>query len=174
VRQISDLTFEEHTGLMFDLLLLAFRADLTRVCAFKLAIDRSARVYPESGILTPFHSLSHHGDAPDKIERFARLNQYHVSLVARFLESMRSTPDGYGNLLDHALVLYGSPMGDSNVHGHKNLPLFLAGHANGTLTGNQHLVCPEDTPMANVLLTLAHKLGLDVSRIGDSTGEVAL
>ena len=124
--------------------------------------------------MTPFHSLSHHGDAPDKIERFARLNQYHVSLVARFLESMRSTPDGDGNLLDHAAVLYGSPMGDSNVHGHKNLPLFLAGHANGTLRGNQHLVCPEDTPMANVLLTLAHKLGLDVSRIGDSTGEVAL
>jgi hypothetical protein len=174
VRQISDVTFEEHAGLMFDLQLLAFRADITRVCAFKLAIDRSARIYPVSGVLAPFHALSHHGDAPDKLEQFAKLNQYHVSVVARFLDSLRRTPDGDGNLLDRALVLYGSPMGDSNVHGHKNLPLFLAGHANGALPGNRHIVCAQDTPMANVLVAVMHKLGVDVPRIGDSTGEVAV
>jgi hypothetical protein len=99
---------------------------------------------------------------------------YPAAANGRFLESMRSTPDGDRNLLDHAVVLYGSPMGDSNVHGHKNLPLFLAGHANGELRGNQHLICPQYTPMANFLLTLAHKLGIDLSRIGDSAGEIAL
>jgi hypothetical protein len=174
VRQISDLTFEEHVGLMFDLQALAFTADLTRVAAFKLATDRSARIYPESGVVTPFHALSHHGDLPEKVEQFAKLNQYHVSLVASFLERLRSTSDGDGNLLDHAVVLYGSPMGDSNVHAHRSLPLFLAGHANGAIRGNQHILCREETPMANVLLTLMHKLGVDLPRIGDSTGEVSM
>jgi hypothetical protein len=174
VRQLSDITFEEHAGLMFDLQVLAFSADITRVSAFKLAIDRSARIYPQSGVVTPFHALSHHGDAADKVEQFARLNQYHVSLVARFLESLRGTPDGDGNLLDHAVVLYGSPMGDSNVHAHKNLPLFLAGRASGAIRGDRHIQCAQDTPMANVLLTLMHKLGVDLARIGDSTGEVSL
>jgi hypothetical protein len=174
VRQLSDITFEEHAGLMFDLQVLAFSADITRVSAFKLAIDRSARIYPQSGVVAPFHALSHHGDAPDKVEQFARVNQYHVSLVARFIDSLRRTADGDGNLLDHAVVLYGSPMGDSNVHAHKNLPLFLAGHANGTIRGNRHVECAQDTPMANVLLTLMHKLGVEMPRMGDSTGEVSV
>ncbi len=167
-------SFDEHVRLMFDLQLLAFKADITRVFSFKLGTDRSQRLYPESGVTSPFHTLSHHREAPEKIEEFARLNQYHVSTVAYFLDRLRQTPDGDGTLLEHALVLYGSPMGDSHVHAHTFLPLFLAGRANGALAGGQHLRCAPGTPMANVLLTLAHKLNVDVDRIGDSTGEVAI
>src|SRR6185436_15800265 len=106
---------------------------------------------------------------------FAKLNRYHVSLIPYFLEKLKNTPDGDGSLLDHSMILYGSPMGDGNVHNHKRLPLFLAGHANGALKGNVHLRMPRGTPMANVLLTLLHKLGADdVESIGDSTGEVTL
>src|SRR5262249_33817251 len=120
------------------------------------------------------HALSHHRESPEKIEEFARLNAYHVSQVAYFLDRLRHTPDGDGNLLDHSVILYGSPMGDSHVHEHKFLPLFLAGRANGQLKGQQHLKCATGTPLANVWLTLMHKLGVAVDRIGDSTGEVAI
>jgi hypothetical protein len=168
-------SFEEHVKLMFDLQALAFMADVTRVSSFKLSRDVSSRVYPESGVKTPFHALSHHGENPARIAEFAKLNQYHVSKVKYFLEKLKNTPDGDGNLLDHSLVLYGSPMGDSNIHDHKRLPLFLAGHANGQLKGNLHLRTPEGTPMANVLLTLLQKLGVqDVNQIGDSNGTVAI
>ncbi len=168
-------TFEEHVKLMFDLQVLAFMADVTRVSAFKMGRDVSSRVYPESGVKTPFHALSHHGENPERIAEFARLNRYHVSKVAYFLEKLRSTPDGDGNLLDHSLVLYGSPMGDSNVHDHKRLPLFLAGHAGGQLKGNLHHRAAPGTPMANALLTVLHKLGVDdVQQVGDSSGVMAI
>ncbi|MGA2041601.1 MAG: DUF1552 domain-containing protein [Bryobacteraceae bacterium] len=168
-------SFEEHSKLMFDLQVLAFAADVTRVSAFKMGRDVSSRVYPESGVKTPFHALSHHGENPEKIAEFARLNRYHVSKVAYFLDRLRNTPDGDGNLLDHSMVLYGSPMGDSNIHDHKHLPLFLAGHANGNLKGNLHYRAALETPMANVLLTVLQKLGVnDVERIGDSNGVVAI
>jgi hypothetical protein len=164
-------SFEEHVKLMFDLQVLAFMTDTTRVSAFKMGRDVSSRVYPESGVKTPFHALSHHGENPERIAEFARLNRYHVSKVAYFLERLRSTPDGDGNLLDHSLVLYGSPMGDSNLHNHKRVPLFLVGHANGKLKGNLHYRAAPETPMANALLTVLHKLGVDdVCRIGDSNG----
>ena len=167
--------FEEHVQLMFDLQALAFMTDTTRVSAFKMARDVTSRLYPESGVKTPFHSLSHHGEAPEKIKEFVKLNAYHVSTVARFLEKLKNTPDGDGNLLDHSLVLYGSPMGDSHVHEHRRLPVFLAGHANGKIKGNHHLKCPEGTPMANLMLTMLHRLGAeDVTEIGDSTGELAI
>lgn len=167
-------SFDEHVDLMFDLQLLALKCDITRVVSLKMGIDRSQRVYADSGVTTPFHTLSHHREAPEKIEEFARLNQYHVGKVAAFLDDMRNTPDGDGNLLDHSMVLYGSPMGDSHVHEHRFLPLFLAGKADGALQGNRHVICPVDTPMANVLLTVVRKLGIDIDRIGDSTGEVAI
>lgn len=167
-------SFDEHVKLMFDLQVLAFMTDSTRVSTFKMGRDVSSRVYPESGVKTPFHALSHHGENPAKIEEFSRLNQYHVSKVAYFLDRLRNTPDGDGNLLDHSLVLYGSPMGDSHVHEHKRLPLFLAGHAGGKVRGNRHLRCAPGTPMANVLLTILHKLGVDADHIGDSTGEVEI
>jgi hypothetical protein len=160
---------------MFDLQVLGFMTDVTRVSSFKMGRDVSSRVYPESGVKTPFHALSHHGENPERIAEFARLNRYHVSKVAYFLEKLRSTPDGDGNLLDHSLVLYGSPMGDSNVHDHKRLPLFLAGHANGQLKGNLHYRAAPGTPMANALLTVLHKQGVnDVERIGDSNGVLAI
>ena len=167
-------SFDEHVGIMFDLQVLAFRADITRVISFKLGADRSQRVYAESGVTTPFHALSHHRETPERIEEFARLNQYHVGKVARFLESLRGSPDGDGNLLDHSIVLYGSPMGDSHIHEHKFLPLFLAGKANGAVRGNRHIICPEETPMANVLVTVLHRLGVEADRVGDSSGEVPI
>src|SRR6202044_2728718 len=150
-------SFEDHVKLMFDLQTVAFTAGITRVSAFKMSRDVCQRTYPESGVKTSFHSCSHHGESPTKIAEFAKLNQYHVGKVAYFLDKLKNTPDGDGSLLDHSLVLYGSPMGDSNVHNHKRLPLLLAGRANGALKGNLHLRCPEGTPMANVLLTLMHK-----------------
>jgi hypothetical protein len=168
-------SFEEHVKLMFDLQALAFMTDTTRVSSFKLSRDVSSRVYPESGVKTPFHALSHHGENPATIAQFAKLNEYHVSRTAYFIDKLKNTPDGDGNLLDHSLVLYGSPMGDSHVHNHKRVPLFLAGKANGQLKGNTHYRAPAGTPTANVLLTLLHKLGVDdVTSIGDSTGEVSL
>jgi hypothetical protein len=167
-------SFEDHVKLMFDLQALAFMADVTRVSAFKMGRDVSSRVYPESGVKTPFHACSHHGENPEKIAEYAKLNAYHVGMVPYFLDKLKNTPDGEGSLLDHSVVLYGSPMGDSNIHDHKRIPLFLAGHANGQLKGNLHLRTPRGTPMANVLLTLLRKFGADVDRIGDSTGEVAI
>lgn len=168
-------SFEEHVKLMFDLQVLAFMTDTTRISTFKLSRDVSSRVYPESGVKQPFHGLSHHGENTDTIAQFAKLNQYHVSKAAYFIDKLKNTPDGDGNLLDHSLVLYGSPMGDSNIHDHKHLPIFLAGKANGQLRGNQHFRAPDGTPMANLLLSVLHKLGAeDVTNIGDSTGELAI
>jgi hypothetical protein len=167
-------SFEEHVTLMFDLQVLAFMTGVTRVSAFKMSRDVCQRSYPESGVKTTFHSCSHHGENPEKIAEFAKLNQYHVSKVAYFLQKLKNTPDGDGNLLDHSLVLYGSPMGDSNVHNHKRVPLFLAGHANGQLKGNLHVRTKAGTPMANALLAVLHKLEIPADRIGDSTGAVSI
>jgi hypothetical protein len=149
--------------------------ETTRVSSFKMARDVSSAVYPESGVKSAFHGLSHHGQDPKKLAEFAQLNQYHVSTIAPFIEKLKNTPDGDGNLLDHSLVLYGSPMGDSHLHEHKRLPIFLAGHASGAIKGNLHLSCPDGTPMANLLLTIGRRLGVnDLERIGDSTGELAI
>ncbi len=167
-------SWEEHVRLMFDLQVLAFASEATRVSSFKLSRDTSNRVFPESGIKAPFHALSHHGSIPSKILEYAKLNVYHMGLFPYFLEKLRATPDGDGNLLDHTLVLWGSPMGDSNVHAHKRLPVLLAGHANGRVKGNLHLKCKEETPFANVLLTVLRRLGIDQGSVGDSTGEVTI
>jgi len=167
-------SYEEHVRLMFDLQALAFMTDTTRVSAFKMSRDVSGRVWPESGVKTPFHPCSHHGETPARVAEFAKLNRYHVSLIPYFLEKLKNTPDGDGNLLDHSIVMYGSPMGDGNVHNHKRVPLFLAGHGGGQLKGNLHVRCADSTPMANIYLTLLHKMGVNVERFGDSTGEVAI
>jgi hypothetical protein len=166
--------FEEHVKLMFDLQALAFMTDVTRVSAFKLSRDVSGRVWPESGVKTPFHPCSHHGEDPTKIAEFAKLNRYHVSLLPYFLDKLKNTPDGDGNLLDHSMVMYGSPMGDSNVHNHKRVPLVLLGHANGKLKGNLHVRTADGTPTANALLTMLHKLNVNVETFGDSNGEIAI
>jgi hypothetical protein len=136
--------------------------------------DVSNRIFAESGVKAPFHTLSHHEESPAKLAEFATLNRYHVSLVPYFLEKLKNTPDGDGSLLDHALVLYGSPMGDSQTHNHRRVPLFLAGHACGQFKGNLHRACKPGTPQANALLTVLRKLGMPIDRVGDSTGEIDL
>jgi hypothetical protein len=164
----------EHFRLMLDLQVLAFMTETTRVSTFKMSRDASQRVYPESGIKAGFHGASHHGETPARILEFAKINAYHTSLLAYFLDKLKNTPDGDGNLLDHSMVLYGSPMGDSNAHNHKRVPILLAGHANGQLKGNLHVRCADQTPMANILLTMVNKLGMNVDKIGDSTGQIAI
>ncbi len=166
--------FEEHVKLMFDLQALAFQTETTRCSAFKMSRDVCQRVYPESGVKVPFHTASHHGESSAKIADFAKINRYHVSLVPYFLEKLKNTKDGDGNLLDHSLVLYGSPIGDSNAHNHKRVPIFLAGHAGGSVKGNNHIRCKDSTPMANVLLTVLRKVGMDVESVGDSNGVIEI
>ena len=168
-------SFSEHVKLMFDLQALAFASDITRVFAFKLGRDASNRTYPESGFNGAFHSTSHHGERETTIMDFARINQYHVGMIPYFLEKLKNTSDGDGTLLDNSLIVYGSPMGDSHVHNHKRCPLFLAGHAGGRLKGGLHLRASDGTPMANVMLAVAHTLGLDdMATFGDSTGAFEL
>jgi hypothetical protein len=162
-------SFEEHVKLMFDLQVLAFQSDTTRVFAFKLGRDASNRVYPDSGVTTAFHSASHHQAREDRIMQFAKINRYHIGMIPYFLQKLKETPDGESNLLDNSLVIYGSPMGDSNVHNHKRCPLFFAGHAGGKLKGGLHIKTVDGTPMANALLSAAQILNLDMQKFGDST-----
>lgn len=163
-------SFEEHARLMFDLQALAFASDMTRVFSFKMGRDSSARVFPESGIDKPFHPASHHGGNEKNIEDFAQINNYHVGQLPYFLDRLKQTMDGDTHLLDKTMIVYGSPMGDPNVHNHKRCPLFVVGGANGQLEGNMHLRADPGTPMANVMLSLMHKLGLDdVEEFGDSS-----
>jgi hypothetical protein len=167
-------SWEEHVKLMFDVQAVAFAADITRVSAFKMSRDTSNRLFPESGVKEPFHTLSHHREVPALVAEFAKLNRYHVSMVAYFLNKLKNMPDGDGSLLDHSVILYGSPMGDSNTHNHRRVPLFLAGHAGGRLKGNLHYACGAGTPQANVLLTVTRKLGLEISSLGDSIAELPI
>lgn len=168
-------SFEEHVRLMFDLQALAFASDMTRVFSFKMGRDSSARVFPESGVDRPFHPASHHGGNEDNIEAFAKINRYHVGQVPYFLERLKNTMEGDAHLLDKTMIIYGSPMGDPNVHNHKRCPLFVAGGANGHLAGNQHIRAEPGTPMANVMLSLMHKLGMDdMESFGNSTGDFSL
>ena len=159
--------------MMFDLQVLAFMANITRVTAFKMGRDVSNRVYPESGINQPFHSLSHHGEVRER-SRSSPSSTRITSARLPFLDKLKNTPDGDGNLLDHSMVIYGSPMGDSNIHEHKRCPLFVVGHANGQLKGNLHIKAKEGTPMANVWLTLLKKLDVQIESIGDSTGVISI
>ena len=168
-------SFDEHVKLMFDLQVLAFETDITRVFSFKLSRDATGRVYPESGVDRGFHPTSHHGGREENIEMFARLNRYHVGLVPYFLDRLQRLEEGDGTLLDKSMIVYGSPMGDPNVHNHKRCPLFVVGGANGQLAGNLHLRAAPGTPMANVMLALVHRLGIDdMEQFGDSTGEFSL
>jgi len=168
-------SFDEHVKLMFDLQALAFQADATRVFSFKMGRDASSRVYPESGVSKGFHPSSHHGNKPANIVEFGQINRYHVSLLPYFLEKLKSIQEGDASLLDRSLIVYGSPMGDPNIHNHKRCPFIALGGANGQLAGNLHVKAPAGTPMANVMLTLMHKIGLtDVEQFGDSTGTFSL
>ena len=168
-------SFDEHVRLMFDLQTLAFETDVTRVFSFKLSRDATGRVYPESGVERGFHPASHHGGRERNIAEFARLNHYHVSLLPYFLAKLRALEEGDATLLDRSMIVYGSPMGDPNVHNHKRCPLFVVGGAAGRLPGNVHLRAAPGTPMANVMLDLIHRLGVEnLERFGDSTGVFSL
>jgi hypothetical protein len=163
-------SFSAHVRLMFDLQVLAFASDITRVFALKLGRDNSNRTYPESGFGGGFHNASHHSGREDRIVDFAKINTYHVGMLPYFLGKLQQISDGDGTLLDNTVLLYGSPMGDSNLHNHKRVPFFIAGRAGGRLAGGRHLKAPNGTPLANVMLSVLHALGLeDVDRFGDST-----
>ena len=165
-------SYADHARLMFDLQLLAFQGDITRVTTFQIARETSNRTYPEIGVSDPHHPLSHHGDDPDKIARMAKINAFHVSLFAEYLEKLQNTPEGNGSLLDNVLLLYGSGIGNPNVHNHTNLPIILAGGAAGGMKGNRHIRYDKPTPLANLHLTLLDKVGVKLDKFGDSNGKI--
>jgi hypothetical protein len=167
-------SFEQYTKLMFDLQLIAFRADLTRVFSFILARELSARAYPMIGIPGQHHNTSHHRNDPDLVSQKTRIDTYHVQMLAYLLEQMQATPDGDGTLLDHSLILYGSAMGNGNLHQHSDMPVLLAGKLNGKFQTGYHYDYKLDTPMANLLVTILDKAGVPIEKLGDSTGRLAL
>ena len=164
---------ETHTKLMFDLMAVAFQAEITRIATFMMAREVSYRTFPMLGISEGFHPSSHHQNNPERLENLTKINTYHVSLVAHMLNRLKATPDGDGTLLDHTLLLYGSGMSNSNIHNHSPLPVFVAGGAAGQMQGGRHLKYPDDTPMANLLLSILHKAGVPEEKVGDSTGPLA-
>jgi Protein of unknown function (DUF1552) len=166
-------SYTEHAKLMFDLQVLAMQGDITRVTTFQLARETSNRTYAvETGVADPHHPLSHHGNDPDKIARMAKINAFHVSLFAYFLERLKATPEGNGTLLDHSLLLYGSGIGNPNVHDHTNLPILVAGGAAGGMKGGRHIRYDKPVPLANLHLTLLDKVGVNIERFGDSSGKI--
>ncbi len=167
-------SFSEHMKLMFDLQVLAFETDMTRIISFKTGRDSQNRVFPESGSLQPFHPASHHGDREDRILEFNKICKYRVSQVTYLLDKLKESMDGDKNLLEKTMIVWGSPMADPNVHNHRRCPLIVLGHANGALKGNLHSKAAADTPMANAFLTMGHALGMDMDHFGDSTGELSL
>jgi hypothetical protein len=165
--------WEDHVKLMFDLQVLALQADMTRVITFQLARETSTRSYPHIGVAEPHHPVSHHADDPEKLAKLAKINAHHVSLFAYLLERLQATPDGDGSLLDHSMYLLGSGMGNPNVHNHSNLPIVLAGGGAGRLKGGRHIKYAQETPLANLHLTLLEKVGVHLESFVDSTGKVA-
>jgi hypothetical protein len=168
-------SFEEHAMLQFDLIALAYEADVTRVFTYMISRDASQRVYPNLGLTEPHHSMSHHGGDEIKIANLVKINTYHVSLFGRFLEKLRSTPDGDGSLLDHSLILWGSGMSESNTHSRLDIPTLLVGGGAGLMKGNRHLQMAPQTPFANLLLTLSGKYGVQAEKYGTlSTGRLEI
>ena len=163
-------SFEDHIKLMFDLQVLAWQADITRVTTFMMAQELSGAVYPASGIREAFHNLSHHSHVPANMDKLGVLNTYHVTTMRYLIDKLKATPDGDGTLLDHSMVLYGSGMGNSNQHDHEDLPVILIGGASGGLKGGRHLVLPPKTTMSNLLLAMLDKFGIRLEKFGDSTG----
>jgi Protein of unknown function (DUF1552) len=165
-------SFEEHVALQFDLLALAYEANITRVFTFMMSRDASQRFYPNLGFAEPHHSCSHHGNNPEKLANLVKLNTYHVTLFAKFLKKLESTPDGDGSLLDHSMILYGSGMSESDTHSRLNIPVAIMGGGAGLLKGNRHIQAPKETPLANLMLDFANKFGCEMDKFGISTGRV--
>jgi hypothetical protein len=162
-------SWEEHVKLMFDLQVLAYQADITRVITFMMSRELSQRAYVNLGITDPHHGISHHQDDPDKLAKLTKINTYHITLLQYYLEKLKATPDGDGCLLDHVMVLYGGGLSDGNLHTHSPLPILLAGGAAGQLRSGRHIQYPKDTPLSNLLLTMLDKMGVPADKIGDST-----
>lgn len=167
-------SYAEHARLMFDLQLLALQGDVTRVITFQLARETSNRTYPEIGVPDPHHPISHHGNDPAKIERMSKINAFHVSLFAEYVAKLAAVKEGEGSLLDQTLLLYGSGMGNPNVHDHTNLPIIVAGGAGAGVKGNRHLSHEKTVPLANLHLTLLDKAGVKLEKFGDSNGIIEL
>jgi hypothetical protein len=166
--------FNEHVQLMFDLIALAYEANITRVASFMMAAEVSNQPYDFIGIKDSFHALSHHGNSPAKLQRLAQIQACNTGMFAKFVSKLASTPDGDGSLLDHSLIVYGSNMSNSNLHDHSDLPLALVGGACGKLSGERHLRCPEHTPLANLHVAVLNKVGIPTTAFGDSTGELTI
>ena len=169
---IPDL-FDDHVKLMFDLQVLAYQADISRVITFLMCREVSQRAYVNIGVPDPHHGLSHHGDDPVVLEKLSKIDTYHAQLFSYYLERLKATPDGDGSLLDHSLITYGSCISDGNTHSHRNLPTVLAGGGGGQVKGGRHILYPEDTPHSNLLVTLLDKVGVKVDGIGDSVGRLS-
>ena len=168
-------SFEEHANLMYDLMAVAYEANVTRVVSYMKSRDASQRVYPNIGVMEPHHAMSHHGNNPDKLAGLVKLNTYHSSLFARFVERLKNTPDGDGSLLDHTLILYGSGMSESDTHSRLNLPTLLVGGGAGRMKGNRHVQAAKETPIANLMVSLANKFDCGVEKFGTlSTGTVSI
>ena len=165
-------TLGEHAGLMFDLQALAYETDLTRVATFMMGREITGRTYAEIGVADAHHPISHHQKDPVKLEKLTKINQYHVELFSRFLERLQATPAGDGTLLDHSMIVYGAGMADSNAHASQNLPILLAGGGAGT--GGRHVRYPEETPLANLHLSLLDKLGVPADSLGHANGKLPL
>jgi hypothetical protein len=165
-------SYADHAKLMFDLQALALQGDVTRVITFQLARETSTRTYTEIGVADPHHPLTHHGNNAEKIAKVAKINAFHVSLFAYFLEKLKATPEGDGTLLDHTVYLYGSGMGNPNVHDHMNLPILVAGGGAGAVKGGHHIKYAEQTPLANLHLTLLERVGVRMDAFADSKGKV--
>jgi hypothetical protein len=165
--------FDDHAKLMFDLQCLAFQGDVTRVTTFMYGAEQRARMYPEIGLNESHHSMSHHGDNPENLQKYAKLCTWHVQLFSYLVEKMRATPDGDGNLLDHSLMMIGGGMSNGNIHSHMDVPIALVGGAGG-LRGNRHIVTPMGTPLSNLLVSLVNRAGVPVDSFGDSTGTLDL
>jgi uncharacterized protein DUF1552 len=163
--------FVDQVRLLYDLQLLAYQSDLTRVITFLYGREQTGRPYPQIGVPEPHHPLTHHQNDPVKMEKCTRIQRHHIALFAEYLEKLRNTPDGDGSLLDHVILLYGSGISNSDRHSHGPLPAFLVGGGAGTLKGGRHLIYPEHTPLTNLQLTLLNKLGVHAEKLGDSTGQ---
>jgi hypothetical protein len=167
-------SYDAHVTLMYDLAVLAFRADLTRVFTFMVSHEGSQIPYPHVGVTEGHHSVSHHRDDPERMAAWGKIGSYHAELFARFLEKLRASPDGDGNLLDHSMLLYGSGLSNANVHAKNDLPCVVAGGAGGRVAGDRHLRHPRGTPWSNLLVSLGQKAGLEIDRMGVSNGRVDL
>src|SRR5690349_12403841 len=164
--------FADHAKLMFDLQILAFQADITRIVTFQLTREQNNRTYPEIGVPDPHHPTSHHGNDPEKLAKIAKINAFHVSLFSDFLQRMKATPDGDGSLLDHTVYMYGSGIGNSSIHDHENLPILVAGGTAAGLKGGRHIRFEKGTNLANLHLTLLDRVGVHLDSFMDSTGKI--